>query len=116
MLPYKPAELHTRSLCVSFCSDILARHYTILYVAGWPCSPVVAVGKGHISCTGNKRAVRTRLLDRWTHLQAKRSNMSPNNMNKIIFAYDNGHSVEELAHTMLEVRVGLRCVASERDA
>ena len=41
--------------------------------------------------------------------------MSPQNMNKIIFAYDNGHSVEELAHTMLEVRVGLRYVASERE-
>ena len=116
MLPYEPSELNTCSLFVCFWSDILARHYTFLYVAGWPCSPVVAVGKGHISCMGNKRAVRTRLLDRWTHLQAKRSDMSPHNMNKIIFAYDNGHSVEELTHTMLEVRVRLRCVASERDA
>ena len=98
-----------------FWSAILARHYTFLYVAGWPCSPAVAVGKGHISCTGNKRADRTRLLDRLIHLQAKRSSMSPNNMNEIIFAYDNGHSVEELAYTMLEVRVGLRHVASERD-
>jgi len=41
--------------------------------------------------------------------------MSPQNMNKIIFAYDNGHAVEELAHTVLEVRVGLRYVASELD-
>ena len=119
MWPYVPPKLNTFSLFVCFWSDILARHYTFLYVAGWPFSPAVAVGKGNISCMGNKRAARTRLLDRWTYLQAKRSNMSPNNTNKIIFAYDNGHSVEELAYTNHNARSysgSSVYVASEHDA